>query len=130
MKTILIVEDDETVRELLARKFADDRTRVVSAPDGAKALEVAERESPDLILMDVCMPRMNGYDACKALRENRLTRGIPVILCTSLVEIADQLHGLKCGADDYVVKPLDLDWLASKVERLLLRPRPVLTPRA
>ena len=133
MKKILIVEDDELVRELLATRLSDAGTKVLMAGDGASALELARSESPDLVLLDVCMPRMNGSTACKALRDDPATRNIPVIMVSSLKEVADQLHGLKCGADDYLVKPLDLPWLAAKVEKLLLRRRafaPVLTPRA
>jgi len=117
---ILVVEDDEQIRTILARSLADERTEILTARDGAEALQTIERNAPDLVLLDVCMPRMNGYDVCKTLREKKATRNLPVIMVTSLAEIADQLHGLKCGADDYVTKPIDLPWLGSKIRNLLV----------
>ena len=125
---ILIVEDDETICSLLASSLSDDRTQVIAVRDGAAALEAVAKDLPDLIVMDICMPKMNGYDACKALRNDPRTRQVPVIMVSSLVEIADQLHGLKCGADDYVTKPFDLPWIGTKIQKLLLRRRAMLEP--
>lgn len=125
---ILIVEDDETICSLLSSALSDDRTHVIAVKDGAAALESVAKDLPDLIVMDICMPRMNGYDACKALRSDPRTRQVPVIMVSSLVEIADQLHGLKCGADDYVTKPFDLPWIGTKIQKLLLRRRATLEP--
>jgi len=117
---ILVVEDDEQVRAILVRSLADERTEVITARDGAEALQTIDRNTPDLVLLDICMPRMNGYDVCKTLRENERTRNLPVIMVSSLAEIADRLHGLKCGADDYVTKPVDPAWLVSKIHNLLV----------
>lgn len=103
---------------VLAKQLGDAETRVLTADSGVKALEIARREAPDIILLDVRMPGMNGYDVCKTLREESATANIPIVMVTGMKEAEDQLYGLKCGADEYLVKPIDFEWLKRKIESL------------
>lgn len=118
-RKILVVEDDPSVVDVLRRAIADERTEILAVRDGAEAIRAVAERSPDLVLMDVCMPRMNGYDACRALRSDPRTHDLPIILLTSLAEVADELHGLKCGADEYIAKPFDMHRVRSRIEMLL-----------
>lgn len=107
LKKILIVEDDGEFRKLLEAILADAGYAVATAPDGAQGLEAARAERPDLILMDVEMPRLDGYAAIKALRADPEIRGIPVILVTVHSKMHQVVEGLKAGADDHITKPFD-----------------------
>jgi two-component system alkaline phosphatase synthesis response regulator PhoP len=122
MSTILIVDDEpEIVRGLEDNlKFEGYTTR--SARNGAEALQLATREAPDLILLDVMMPAMSGWDVCRELRRRGVD--VPIIMLTARGEEADRVQGLELGADDYVTKPFSLRELLARVRAVLRRPGP------
>ncbi len=115
---VLIVEDHEELR-LLLKKHLSLEYRVVEAGNGVEALELARNEIPDLIVSDVLMPEMNGYDLCSAIREDPELDFIPVILLTAKVELEDKLQGLERGADDYLTKPFSAAELKVRVANLI-----------
>ena len=116
---ILITEDEPNLREILRLQLENAGYDVLEACDGAQAIEVAQRENPDLVLLDVMMPNMDGYESCRRLRSAFATRHIPIIMLTAKTEDADKVMGLEGGANDYVTKP----WQARE---LMLRVRNVL----
>ncbi|WP_374584763.1 HD domain-containing phosphohydrolase [Pseudoduganella sp.] len=103
--TILTVDDESTNLQLL-RQVLQDHYRLLFAKDGARAIELAANELPDLILLDVMMPGMTGYDVCRALKANPLTAPIPVIFVTALTDSADEVDGFEAGAVDFISKPI------------------------
>lgn len=122
MKKILIVEADDEQRSFLTDRLADPHTQVLAAADGAKAVDWARLEQPDLILLGVDLPGMNGPQVCAALRGSSSTARIPVILLATPGEATNHVHGLQCGADAYVLKPVDFGWLNFKMQALLRDP--------
>lgn len=119
MKKILIIDDDKKIRDILKRKLSDHQTQVMEAENGLSGLRSAAAHRPDIILLDVRMPDMNGYQVCKAMRDDYRTRSIPVIMLTGLCDLGDHLQGLRCGADEYLTKPIDFNWLAAKIHALI-----------
>ena len=118
--TIFIVDDDHGSR-LLLNDFLTSKgylTRTFS--DGTLALQAAQEEPPDLILLDVMMPDMDGFEVCRLLKENQATRFIPVVLVTSLNEKALKLKGIAAGADDFISKPIDIMEILLRTRNLLL----------
>ncbi|MEB2401835.1 HD-GYP domain-containing protein [Parapusillimonas granuli] len=103
-RTILLVDDEPTNLQILRHTLQDDY-RLLFAKDGLKALDIAGAESPDLILLDIMMPGMSGYEACRRLKRNAATAPIPVIFVTALSEAADEQTGFDLGAVDYITKP-------------------------
>ena len=120
--TILVAEDDKQVRESLIRVLEFEGYRVVAVNDGAQALEAYDESSPDLCLLDVMMPMVDGLDVCRRLR----ARGerVPILCLTARVEISDRVAGLDAGADDYLAKPFALDELLARLRALLRRVEP------
>lgn len=117
---IFVVEDSRTqAMELKCLLEANDY-QVVVAADGKDAMEKLQTLIPDVILTDIVMPNMNGYDLCKAIRANKRTKDIPVVLLTSLSSPDDVIEGLKCGADNFITKPFDYDCLLSRIHYILL----------
>jgi DNA-binding response OmpR family regulator len=116
---ILIVEDELPMRTALEDCLAGDGFRVISAADGERGLERAIKEKPDLILLDVMMPRLDGFALCAELR--RLGHTMPVLMLTAKGQIRDRVIGLDAGADDYLVKPFSTDELMARVRALLRR---------
>lgn len=119
MAKILIAEDDQDIRELVILTLQFNGHEVVSAVDGAEAVEKAEGEQFDLILMDVRMPRMTGYEACRRLREMEATRDVPIIFLSAKGQEAEIKAGLQAGATQYILKPFAPDVLASRINRVL-----------
>ncbi len=117
-KTILVVDDKEQLRTLVKSYLSGEGFRVVTARDGAEALFVARAEKPDLIILDLMMPAMNGYDFLHAHRKERDT---PIIMLTAKVEESDRVLGLELGADDYVTKPFSMRELLARVRAVLRR---------
>jgi twitching motility two-component system response regulator PilH len=115
---ILVVDDSPTERFALNEFLAKKGYYVVTAESGDEAIAKAKSEAPDLILMDVVMPGMNGYQATRTLTRDEATRHIPVIMCTSRGQETDKIWGMRQGALDYLVKPLNLDALLSKIAAL------------
>jgi DNA-binding response OmpR family regulator len=117
-KTILVVDDKVNVRTLVRDYLTAENFRVVTASNGRDALYVARDEKPDLILLDIMMPEMTGYELLKAYRKERNT---PVILLTAKLEESDKVLGLELGADDYVTKPFGMRELVARIRAVLRR---------
>jgi CheY-like chemotaxis protein len=118
-KKVLVVDDSGTARMLEQSILKRASYEVVAAKDGAEAVEKAAAEKPDLILMDVIMPRMTGFEAVRALRAAEGTRAIPVIMVTTRGEPNNVEQGFSAGATDYVTKPVDMVELLAKVRGLI-----------
>jgi DNA-binding response OmpR family regulator len=119
MERILIVEDELAMRTALQDVLVAEGYRVLTANDGAVGLERAVNEQPDLILLDIMMPQLDGYAVCAELR--RLANPVPVLMLTAKGQIEDRVAGLDSGADDYLVKPFSTDELLARVRALLRR---------
>ncbi|MGH7786385.1 MAG: response regulator [Candidatus Binatia bacterium] len=120
---VLIVDDDEDARVLLARALARSALplEVATADDGRQALDQVAALPPHLVITDVMMPRLNGFELCIALRANPTTASIPVIMVTALEDDRDRQHGFAVGADDYLTKPFDWGVLTERVAELIAR---------
>ena len=119
MERILIVEDELPMRTALQDVLAAEGYRVLTAADGAAGLERAVNEKPDLILLDIMMPALDGYSVCAELR--RLDNPVPVLMLTAKGQVEDRVAGLDAGADDYLVKPFSTEELLARVRALLRR---------
>jgi len=118
-KKILLVDDSQTVLMMERMILAPERFQIVTASNGQEACERARLEKPDLVLMDIVMPVMNGLDACKAMRADPITRSIPIILVTTRGETDNMERGYENGCNDYVTKPVNSAELLSKVRNIL-----------
>lgn len=118
--TILVVDDQSSVRQLLQEYLTEQGFRVITASDGQSALYTARHEEPDLILLDIMMPKMDGYQFLRVYRQERQT---PIIIITAREEETDAVLGLDLGADDYVVKPFRLRELTARIRATLRRSR-------
>ncbi|MGQ4363768.1 response regulator transcription factor [Streptomyces sp. SAS_272] len=117
--TVLLAEDDRAIRNALERALALEGYRVTAVADGVEALAQAHRNPPDVLVLDVMMPGIDGLQVCRVLRaEGDRT---PVLMLTALVETADRIAGLDAGADDYVVKPFDVEEVFARLRALLRR---------
>jgi twitching motility two-component system response regulator PilH len=115
MKKILLVDDSPTERHAIGEILAQGGYQVITADSGELGVEKARTEAPDLVVMDVVMPGMNGFQACKAITTGDETRHIPVILCTTKNQETDKIWGARQGAIDYVTKPVDAGELLGKI---------------
>ena len=122
MKRILIVDDDDEIRELLEFDISHSGYFVDTASDCKEGLQKALNNSYDLILLDVMMPKMNGFDVCKNIRQAKLS--IPILMLTAKGTINDKTIGFDCGADDYLVKPFDVQEVLLRIRVLLRRNQP------
>jgi len=120
---ILVAEDQQHIRSLIEYKLKNSGYTVVCAEDGRTALEKAGEILPDLILLDVMMPLMTGFEVLAALKENEKTRNIPILMVTAQSKEDEVLKGLELGADDYITKPFSPNELAARVKTVLLRRR-------
>ncbi len=119
---LLIVEDESATRETWAEYFQNAGYEVLQASDGQEALESVRHERPDLLLLDVRLPRMDGYQVCQRLKSDPMTSHIPIIMITAfLTDASDTVRGIEYGADDYLNKPVDLDVLGARVRMILRR---------
>jgi DNA-binding response OmpR family regulator len=116
---VLVVDDESPLRLIYRVNLEDEGLEVVEAEDGRTGLERARTESPDLILLDVMMPGLNGWQVAKYLRAEPATRAIPFIFVTPLSQSRDRLYGLALGAVDYITLPCDLGELTSRIRELL-----------
>jgi len=118
VKTILVVDDSPTERHVLSDLLTRNGYQVINAENGEEGVEKAKRHQPDLILMDVVMPGLNGYQATRTLTRDDLTKHIPIIVCTSKGQETDRIWGLRQGAFDYIVKPIVAEDLLTKISAL------------
>ncbi|MGH2526435.1 MAG: response regulator [Actinomycetota bacterium] len=117
-QTVLVVDDEEAIAEAVRARLESEGYRVVVAVDGAQALDAAEREPPDLVVLDLMLPGMDGLEVCKRLQRDRW---VPVLMLTARTEEADKVAGFAVGADDYLTKPFSLRELAVRVRAILRR---------
>jgi DNA-binding response OmpR family regulator len=117
-QTVLVVDDEEAIAEAVRARLESEGYRVVVAADGAQALDAAEREPPDLVVLDLMLPGMDGLEVCKRLQRDRW---VPVLMLTARTEEADKVAGFAVGADDYLTKPFSLRELAVRVRAILRR---------
>ena len=117
-KVILVIEDDPDQRRLMERTLTTSGYRILTATDGQTGLESAVANQPRLIILDVMMPRMNGYQTARALKENPATAGIPILMVTAKQEPANQFWSSQVGADGFLTKPVDIAELVKAVGRL------------
>jgi DNA-binding response OmpR family regulator len=122
--TILVVDDKSSVRQVVRDYLTEEGFRAVTAENGRDALFVARHEKPDLILLDIMMPEMGGYEFLRAYRKERNT---PIILLTARLEESDKVLGLELGADDYVTKPFGMRELVARIRAVLRRTGPEVT---
>jgi DNA-binding response OmpR family regulator len=118
---ILVVEDEKTIAELVAEALKRHGYRVETVHDGDSGLHAAETSLPDLVILDVMLPGMDGWEICRRIRENNATKGIPVLMLTARREERDLIAGFDVGADDYMKKPFSVNELAARVRSLLRR---------
>ena len=118
MVKILVVEDDVTIQDMVAYNLERDGYEVITKSDGAEGLEAARNEQPDLIVLDLMLPKMSGLDVCRILRPEY---SMPIIMLTARDNLADKIQGLELGADDYLTKPFSMRELRARVQAALRR---------
>jgi len=121
MAKILIAEDERDIRDLVAFTLRFAGHEVTTASNGEEALELTQKVGPDLILMDVRMPRMTGYEACRALKANPDLKDIPVVFLSAKGQEAEIQQGLNAGAEEYLLKPFAPDQLTERVKSILAK---------
>ena len=119
MTTVLIVDDSPTVRQMVSEQLRNSGFSVAEAGDGEEAMEKIKVSSPDLVVTDIVMPRKNGYELCRWIKNDPKLKHIPVVMCTSKSEEFDVYWGMKQGADAYIVKPYHPPDLVEAVNKLL-----------
>src|SRR5437868_3289302 len=125
MPKILLVEDNEMNRDMLSRRLQRRGYSVVTAPDGEQGHSLASSESPDLILMDIGLPEMDGWEVTRLLKSNSRTSQIPIIALTAHALVTDREKAFEAGCDDYDTKPIEFGRLSEKIENLLMEKKPV-----
>lgn len=120
-KKILIVEDEENIRELIRLYLEREGFEVSEAPNGVEGLKKWKAENPDMLLLDVMMPLMDGWEVCRTIREES---SVPIIMLTAKGETSDRVSGLEMGADDYIVKPLEMREVIARVRAVFRRLAP------
>lgn len=127
MKKVLVVEDERDLADLLAYNLEKEGYQAIVASTGLEGLEMARRELPDLVVLDLMLPGMMGTEVCSTLRQSERTRGIPVLILTARGDEVDRVVGFEIGADDYMVKPFSMRELMLRVRAVLRRSGPDLT---
>ena len=117
-RDILVVEDDSNILELICMYLEKEGFDVRTANNGGKAIEEFQKKEPDLMLLDIMLPVMDGWGVCAKVRE---TSKVPIIMLTAKSEVMDRIHGLEMGADDYLVKPFEMKELLARIEAVLRR---------
>ncbi len=125
MKRILIIEDDKDIIELVRYNLVSEGFEVSAAPDGSSGLAQVRKSAPDLLMLDLMLPKMPGLEVCKEIRRDPTLNRLPILMLTARGEEADRIVGLEMGADDYVTKPFSPRELVARVKALLRRAEPV-----
>jgi two-component system, cell cycle response regulator DivK len=125
MPKILLVEDNEMNRDMLSRRLQRRGYQIVTAENGEQGLSLARLEAPDLILMDITLPEMDGWEVSRLLKGDESTRHIPIIALTARVLVSDQAKAFEVGCDDYDTKPVDFARLTEKIGNLLVEKKPL-----
>ena len=120
-KKLFIADDESGFVSTLRSRLEFEGFEVTTAPDGKAALELIPDEKPDLVLLDIMMPAVNGYQVCRELKGDPDTSSIPILMLTAKSQESDKFWGMEAGADDYMTKPFDMDELIKKIEELLDR---------
>jgi len=115
----MVVDDSVTLREMIADLLKGRGLTVTVASDGVEALEQIKANCPDLVVLDIVMPRMNGYEVCRRLKSDPKTQNLPVVMCSSKSEEFDRYWGMKQGADAYIAKPFHPQELVGTIKQLL-----------
>ncbi len=119
MSKVLVVEDSPPQREMITALLKDSGLSVTSASDGVEALEQIQGARPDIVVLDIVMPRMNGYELCRRLKSDPATQEVPVVMCSTKGEEFDRYWGMRQGADAYIAKPFQPQELVGTVKQLL-----------
>jgi two-component system alkaline phosphatase synthesis response regulator PhoP len=117
--TVLLVDDNQQNLELMQAYLEALPCRIVTCRDGVEAIEAVDRESPDLVLLDVMMPRMSGFEVCRKIKQSPATRDVVVIMVTALHEVGDFERAIECGTDDFLTKPVNKLELLTRVRSLI-----------
>lgn len=120
---ILVIEDDVIVARTIERSLRGDEFKVTVANSGVEGLKIARRKTPDLVILDIIMPGMDGYTVCKEMRADMLLADVPILFLTAKIKDDDRIAGFKAGADDYLTKPFNVDELILRVRAILRRTR-------
>jgi two-component system alkaline phosphatase synthesis response regulator PhoP len=120
-KKRILIADDETLTRLAVVKMLDKDYLVLEATNGEEAVEIAKEKKPDLILMDLIMPKMDGYTACSEIKADQATRGIPVVILTGVRHELNKKFAMEMGAEGYVTKPFDIQELRNMITLLLAK---------
>lgn len=123
-KKILVVDDEADFLKILKRIITDEGYNVIAASNGSEALTKLREEAPDLMLLDIDMPVMNGYEVCKEIRKDPIYKNIPVIMLTVLSKSASVLKGMETGCDEYITKPFSSRELILRIQKVLNKPLP------
>jgi len=115
--SVLVCEDITIMRDLLSKNLAKSGIRIVPAGDGLEAVSKAKKFKPDIILMDIMMPRLNGIEACKRIKQDEETKHIPIVMCTAKSSRKDILDAMRAGAADYIVKPFKIGTVVMKLRK-------------
>ncbi|HLI08480.1 MAG TPA: response regulator transcription factor [Ktedonobacteraceae bacterium] len=118
---VLVVDDEENIQELIRLGLRYEGFQVESASDGQEGISAAQRLNPDLVILDLMLPGMDGLEVCRRLRANPTTQDVPILMLTAKDEVRDRVVGLDTGADDYLTKPFEFDELVARVRAILRR---------
>lgn len=118
---ILVIEDDDIVARTIERSLRGDEFRVLITNSGVEGLKAARRRTPDLVILDIIMPGMDGYTVCREMRSDPLLKDIPILFLTAKIKDEDKIAGFKAGADDYLSKPFNIDELILRLRAILRR---------
>src|SRR5689334_15267332 len=121
MSKILVVDDEEHIVMILKDSLEFSGFQVVTAFDGKEALEAIAREKPELIVLDIGMPKVDGWEVCRRVKADEATKHIPVIILTAYAQTSDQKKGAQLGADRFITKPCDLTYLVEEINALLAK---------
>lgn len=120
---ILIIEDDDLVARTVERSLSDDEFQISLADNGQEGIQLARKHSPDLVILDVIMPEIDGYEVCRRMRSDAQLAEIPILFLTAKIKDEDRVNGFLAGADDYLTKPFNIDELTLRVRAILRRTR-------